>query len=713
MTRTHFRTCNLCEAMCGIAIELEGERIVSIRGDEDDPLSRGYICPKAVALQDLQSDPDRLRQPMRRTGNGFEPISWEEAFTEVAKRLRSIRKDHGRDAVAIYFGNPTVHNYGALTFALLLLETLKTRNRFSATSADQLPRMLSSLLLFGNQLLMPVPDIDRTSFFLCIGGNPLASNGSLMTAPNMAARLKAVRARGGRVVVIDPRRTETAALADAHHFIRPGADAWLLLAMVHTLFEEGLTRLGRLADFVDGLGEVRAVARELSPESVASRVGIEAATIRGLARDFAAAPSAVCYGRVGTSTQEFGGLCAWLVDVINILTGNLDRPGGAMFTRPAVDLVSAAARVGLRGSFDTFRSRVRGLPEFGGELPVATLAEEIESEGEGRIRGLITLAGNPVLSTPNGRRLDGALARLDFMVSIDFYLNETTRHAHVILPPTTTLEHDHFDIALHLLAVRNTAKYSPPLFAPPADARHDWEILLELSTRLGESRIGQMRGSATRWALRKLGPRGALDLAVRLGPHGDRFNPVSTGLSLRKLERHAHGIDLGPLEPCLPQRLGTEDRRIHLAPAPFVRDLERLRRFTPSNGALSLIGRRDLRSNNSWMHNSARLVKGKERCTLLMHPDDAAARGLASGDRARISSRVGSVVAPVVVSEEMMRGVVSLPHGWGHERPGIRMEVARQRPGVSINDLTDEQLVDALTGNASFSGVPVEVVRCP
>lgn len=703
--------------MCGIAIEVDGPRIVAIRGDADDPFSRGHICPKAVALQDVHEDPERLRRPLRRTPSGWQEISWDEAFTEAAARLHAVQRAHGRHAVAAYLGNPTVHNHGALLGAQVLLRALRSHSRFSATSVDQLPHMLAALLMFGHQLLLPVPDVDCTDFLLMLGANPLASNGSLMTAPGIERRLKALRARGGTLVVVDPRRTETAALATRHLALRPGTDAFLLLALLHVIFSEGLARPGRLSEWSDGLAALEAAARAWPPERVAPLMGLDPADVRDLARGFATARCAVAYGRVGVSTQEFGGLCAWLVNALNVVTGNLDREGGAMFTRPAVDAVELGTRLGLRGSFDRRRSRVRGLPEFGGEWPVAALAEEIDTPGEGQIRALVTLAGNPVLSTPNGARLDRALDGLDFMVSVDFHLNETTRHAHLILPPLFALERDHYDVVFHLLAVRNTAKYSPALFPRPKDARDDWEILVELATRLEQARGQRLRGWLTRALLRAMGPTRPLAFMLRKGPYGPGLNPFRRGLTLGRLEREPHGLDLGALEPCLPGRLGTRDRRLVLAPQRFLDDLPRLERAAAESAspaaALELIGRRDLRSNNSWMHNSERLVKGRERCTLLMHPHDAGARGLAHGQRVRVRSRVGEVEAALHVSDEMRPGVVSLPHGWGHGREGARLSVAAAHAGVSANDLTDDQRLDALSGTAAFSAVPVDVSAAP
>jgi anaerobic selenocysteine-containing dehydrogenase len=515
---------------------------------------------------------------------------------------------------------------------------------------------------------------------------------------------------------VDPRRTETAAIADTHLAIRPGTDALLLLALLEVVLAEGRANPGRLAPMLSGLEEVQAAAREFPPERVAAATGIAAGEIRALARAFAESPAAVAYGRVGVSTQELGGVCHWLISVLNAVTGNLDRPGGAMFTRPAVDLVALGDRIGQRGHFAKGHSRVRGLPEFGGEWPAAVLAEEMETPGPGQIRAFVSLAGNPVLSTPNGARLERALPRLDFMVSIDPYLNETSRHAHLVLPPVSPLERDHYDLVFHVLAVRNTARYSPALFTPPPDAREDWQILHGLARRIGARRGGRtITSSLMTRAAGRLGPRGILALLLRLGPHGRGLRPWGRGLSLPALEAAPHGIDLGPLTPALPEALRTTDGRIALAPPALMADLERVRArlaAAPEAGpALALIGRRDLRSNNSWMHNSARLSKGPEQCTLLMHPADASARGLAQGDCVDVRSRVGHVEATLSVTDAMRPGVVSLPHGWGHHRPGTRLGVAAQRPGVSLNDVTDEQKVDALCGTAVLSGVPVEVGR--
>lgn len=713
----HFRTCNLCEAMCGLRIETSGGRVTSIRGDEEDPFSKGHICPKAVALQDLHEDPDRLRQPVRRTATGWEPISWEEALDETARRLHAIQREHGKDALGVYVGNPTVHDHGAMLFLPLLLRALRTRNRFSATSVDQLPHHLAAYLMFGHQFLIPIPDIDHTRYMLILGANPLASNGSLMSAPGVRGRLKAIQQRGGKVVVVDPRKTETAHVADEHVFIRPGTDALWLFSLLHLLMEGAGAKMGRLAALSDGLATLRELARDFTPEYAEAHTGVPAETTRRIARELSASESAVCYGRVGVSMHAFGAMCQWLINVINLVTGNFDRQGGALFTRPAFDLVHGPKAISMgRGSIGRWKSRVRGLPETSGELPVAVLGEEILTEGSGRIRAMITSAGNPVVSTPNGRQLDKAFASLDFMVCVDPYINETTRHAHIILPPSTQLERSHYDIAFHALAVRNTAKYSPPLFAPSPGSKHDWEIFLELKHRLetlrGEPRV---RGELTYRTLKALGPDGILELGLRAGPYGTRLRPFRKGLGLAKLKEQPHGVDLGPLQPSVPERLATRDHHIQLAPELMVADVQRLRQTFPAGAGMSdpgtmlLIGRRHLRDNNSWLHNVPRLVSGKPRCTLMVHPEDARRLGLHEGGEAVVTSRVGEVRAPVTVTDEVMPGVVSLPHGYGHGREGVRLRVAGEHAGVSINDLTDDRFLDALSGNAAFSGVQVHV----
>ncbi|MDF2398306.1 molybdopterin-dependent oxidoreductase [Pseudomonas sp. 3MA1] len=699
MTKTlHHRACHLCEAICGLTLEITEEpgsapRITSIKGDPLDSFSRGHVCPKAVALQDIQNDPDRLRQPVRRVGNQWQPIGWDEAFALVAERLAGIQQRHGNNAVATYQGNPSVHNYGLMTHSNYFLGQLKTRNRFSATSVDQLPHHLTSYLMYGHGLLLPIPDIDHTDFMLILGGNPLASNGSIMTVPDVEKRLKAIQARGGKVIVVDPRRSETAAMADQHLFIRPGGDVALLFGLLNSLLDAGLTRDSHLP--VDGLAEVRQAISRFTAEAMSPLCAIPAAQIRQLARDFASADKAVCYGRMGVSAQAFGTLCHWLLQLLNLVTGNLDRVGGALCTQPAVDLVAATSG----GHFNVWQSRVSGLPEYAGELPVSALAEEMLTEGEGQVRALITVAGNPVLSTPNGRQLEQALEGLEFMLSIDLYINETTRYADLILPSTSALENDHYDTTFNLFAVRNVSRFNRAILPKPEGALHDWEIFVGLAKAFAAQTASPLKPT--------LAPAQMIDMGLRAGPYGDA-SPLK--LSLATLDEHPHGIDLGALQPNLAARLKTENRRIQAAPAPIMADLQRFAALSaPAPGELLLIGRRHVRSNNSWMHNYHRLVKGKPRHQLLMNPDDLAQRGLSDGQRVRVSSRVGAVEVEVLASSEMMPGVVSLPHGWGHRRPGVQMSIAMEQPGCSANDLTDERQLDALSGNAALNGVPVTV----
>jgi anaerobic selenocysteine-containing dehydrogenase len=699
MTKTlHHRACHLCEAICGLTIETAVQadgstQIRSIKGDTQDSFSRGHICPKAVALQDIQSDPDRLRQPMRRVGNEWQAIGWDEAFELVAERLSAIQARHGQNAVAVYQGNPSVHNYGLMTHSNYFLGQLKTRNRYTATSVDQLPHHLTSHLMYGHGLLIPIPDIDHTDFMLILGGNPLASNGSIMTVPDVEKRLKAIQKRGGKLVVVDPRRSETAAIADQHVFVRPGQDAALLFGLLNTLFEESLGSASHLP--IEGLDDVRQAIAGFTAEAMSARCGVPAQTIRQLARDFAAAESAVCYGRMGVSTQAFGTLCQWLVQLINLVTGNLDRVGGVLCTEPAVDLVASTSG----GHFNRWQSRVSGLPEYGGELPVSALAEEMLSEGEGQVRALITVAGNPVLSTPNGRQLEQALDGLEFMLGIDFYINETTRYADLILPPTGPLEHDHYDTTFNMFAVRNVTRFNEAVLAKPAGALHDWEIFVGLANAFAAKTGVDLKPT--------MAPEQMIDMGLRFGAYGDKSEHK---LSLAALREHPHGLDLGALKPNLAGRLKTANKHIQAAPAVIMADLQRFAAQPAAKvGELLLIGRRHVRSNNSWMHNYHRLVKGKPRHQLLMHPADLSLRGLTDGQLVRVRSRVGVIEVEVAASEDMMTGVVSLPHGWGHARPGVQMSIASAQPGASANDLTDERHLDALSGNAALNGVPVQV----
>ena len=721
MSVTATRTCPLCEATCGLELTLADGRVERIRGDAQDVFSHGFVCPKALSLKELHEDPDRLRTPLRRRadGSGFDPCTWDDAFALIDAGLRGVLERAGgdRNAIAAYVGNPAAHGLAGPLYGRVLLKALGSRNIFTASTVDQYPKQLSSGLLFGGALTVAVPDLDRTDFVLLLGANPLASNGSLMTAPDVRGRLKAIQARGGRVVVVDPRRTRTATLADQHVAIRPGTDALLLMAMVGVLFDEGLVSLGRLAEFVrdEDLAAVAELAAPFTPERVAAATGVEADVTRRLARALAAAERAVVYGRIGTTTQVFGTTASWLVDVLNVLTGNLDREGGALFPLPATGEPSGRPRVGR------WSSRVRGLDEIFGELPVACLAEEIETPGDGQVRALITLAGNPAVSTPNAARLDAALEQLDFMVSIDLYVTETSRHADVILPAPSPLERSHYDVALYGFAVRNVANYSPRAL-PLADGMVDeWRTLLRLAGVVSgqgpdvdvdalddlvaaglAQRLGVDAAAAGDWR----GPERLVDLMLRAGPYG---------LTLDDLVAAPHGIDLGPLQSRLPAPLRTESGLIELAPAPLVADVARLEAALDDAGGdgLLLVGRRHLRSNNSWMHNLPLLVRGPARCTVQVHPDDAARLGLADGAPARVRSRVGAIELPVEVTDEVMAGVVSVPHGWGHAVPGVGWSRAAGVGGANSNTLTDELAVDPLSGTAILNGIPVEVEPAP
>ena len=738
--RVSYHACTLCEATCGLEIRTRGREVVAIRGDAEDVFSHGFICPKGYAMKELDADPDRLRTPLIKRHGRFEPASWDEAFAEIHRRLMPILSARGRDAVAVYLGNPGAHSMQLAIYNPVFLRALGTRNIYSASTVDQMPKQVAVGLLFGTVLSTPVPDIDRTDYLLVLGADPFVSNGSLMTAPDVPGRLRAIRQRGGRIVVIDPRRSRTAGEASEHHHIKPGSDAYFLFGIVHTLFAEKLVRLGRLAEHVAGLEMVEALARDFAPDVVAPRCGIAADVIRRLARELTAAERAAVYARIGTCTQEFGTLASWLVDVVNVLTGHLDQPGGAMFTRPATGAPHTRGTPGKGKGvrFGRRHSRVRQAPEVYGELPAACLSEEIETEGDGQVRALITIAGNPVLSTPNGGRLDAALGTLDFMLSLDIFLNETTRHADVILPGLSPFEQSHYDVLLRQLAIRNVATYSLPVFEPPPDQPPEWRTLLRLTgliTGQGpdadvdglddfvtaqrvEHEVaapaspihGRDPGEIVAALAPRRGPERQLDLMLRTGPYGDGFGARPEGLTLAALEAQPHGIDFGALTPRIPEVLRTPSGRIELAPAALVADVERLRAGVARNGdGMLLIGRRDLRSNNSWMHNAPVLVKGKARCTMLVHPNDAARLGLADGGLAQVTSRVGAVAVPVEITDAMMPGVVSIPHGWGHDLPGIQLSVAATHAGVNCNRLVDEFALDPLSGNAVLNGVPVTI----
>ncbi len=740
MSERRLRICPFCEATCGLRVEVRGREVLAVTGDEKDIFSRGHLCPKGVAIGELDADPARLRHPLLRRGSDFEEVSWEAAFAFVAERLPAIQAEHGRDAVGVFIGNASAHSLALSLYNGALAGALHTKNFFSAGTTDQQPKQVAAACLFGTAVSIPIPDVDHTELLWVLGANPLASNGSLMTAPGIGRRLRAIQERGGRVVVFDPRRSETAAVANEHVALRPGSDAHLLLAVANVLIAEGRVALGRLAPHVAGLAALSAAVLELTPEWAATRCGVPAHVIRRLARELSAAPSAAVYGRIGTCTQEFGVLASFAVDVLNTLTGNLDRPGGALFTLPATGALHTSGTPG-RGKghlFGRYTSRVRGFPEFFRELPNAVIAEEILTPGPGQIRAFITMGGNPALSTPAGQRFAEAFASLDLLVSLDLYVNETSRFAHVIFPAPSPLETSHYDVLLSQFAVRNVARWSPAVFPLAEGAEPEWKTLLRLGaiasgagTRVPAEALDESWARARiERALRdpaspvrhrsvdelmaalapRTGPERLVDFSLRAGPWGDHFGAKPEGLTLAKLEAAPHGIDLGPLAPRLPDVLRTPSGKIELAPDFVLADLVRLRAWQPPAAEqLVLIGRRHVSSKNSWMHNLPRLVRGRERCTLLMHPADATRVGLAHGGRARVVSKSGAVIAAVEVTEAMRPGVVSLPHGFGHDAVGARMPVARAHAGVNSNVLAPDDTLEPLSGNAILNGIPVEV----
>ncbi|WP_369380311.1 molybdopterin oxidoreductase family protein [Streptomyces sp. cg36] len=732
------RICPLCEATCGLTLTVEGSRVTGARGDRDDVFSQGFICPKGASFGEVDADPDRLTGPLVRRGGRLEPASWDEAFDLVAARLRPVVEEHGPDAVGVVLGNPNVHTMAGALYPPLLVGGLRTRALFTASTLDQMPKHVSSGLLFGDPFAIPVPDLDRTGHLLLLGANPLESNGSLCTAPDFPGRLKALRARGGTLTVVDPRRTRTARLADRHLAPRPGTDALLLAALAQVLFEEGLVAPGALTDRVAGLEEVREEVREFTPEAVGAACDLDPDEIRTLARELAAAPAAAVYGRIGSCTVAHGTLASWLVDVLNVLTGNLDRPGGVLFPLSATDRAPRPPGPGKGFALGRWRSRVGGHPETKSELPLAALAEEIETPGEGRIRALVVCAANPVLSAPDGDRLDRALTGLDFMVSVDPYLNETSRHADVVLPPPPPSQSAHFDFAFNALAVRNQVRYTRPavplagggldeceiharlvlaatgLHGAPADAVDAAVVERTLGKAVADPHSpvhGRDPGALAALLTGESGPERRLDLMLRLGPYGDGFGADPEGLTLERLLARPHGIDLGPLRPRLAQVLKTRSGLVELLPAPIAEDLPRLRAALGARpDGLVLVGRRHLRSNNSWLHNIPSLTGGSNRCTLHVHPEDAARLGLRDGDPVRVKADGGEVAAPVEITEAVRTGVVSLPHGWGHDRPGTRLGVAAGRPGVNVNQLLDGSRLDPLSGTAVLNGFPVELI---
>ena len=688
--------------MCGLVITTQNEQIQTIVGDEKDPLSHGHICPKALAYKDLHEDSDRLKFPVKKTNSGWEQISWENALDEIADKLVNIQKIYGNNAVGVYQGNPSVHNYGTLLYGPTFFSSLRTRNKFSASTVDQIPHQFAAYQMLGHQLLVPIPDIDRTQYMIILGGNPLVSNGSLMTAPDIRNRLKAIQSRDGKFVVIDPRRTETAKLADEHCFIQPGTDVYFLIGIIQEIIKNGWIKQGHLDSVTKNLDEFLTSIPDIELETISSITGISSANIQQIAKEFSQAESAVCYGRMGACTQKFGGTVHWLINMVNIITGNFDAPGGAMFTSPAFDTLGNSQ---TKGHYNKGQSRVRNLPEFAGEYPAVTMADEMLVKGEGQIRAMVTSAGNPILSVPGGEKLDRAFSGLEFMVSIDFYINETTRHADIILPPAFNLNGPHFDVVFNIFAVRDVVKYSNPVFPKEPGTKYDWEIFMGLEKRVAQKN-GRKYSKVNHFLSKKFGPEWLLDLGIRIGEYGSLKSLFKwNGLTLSKVKKQVHGVDLGPLKPRFPKRLFTSDKKIDLAPSIFIDDLKRVISNVAqsnANGSLTLIGRRQLRSNNSWMHNCPSLMSGRDRFLILMNPLDAQKKSIADGQKVRVKTSNAQIELEAKLSEEMMPGVISIPHGWGHEGKGTQQKIALENKGGNLNALGDDLAIDPVSGNADL-----------
>ena len=720
------------------------EQVVRIRGDQKDVFSHGFICPKGSTLKQLHEDPDRLRVPLVKRNGVHVEVSWEEAWQEVERGFMGVIERHGRGSLSAYLGNPNAHNLGPQLYTSAMLKSMGSRNIFSASSVDQMPMHVAGGFMFGTAQSIPVPDLDHTDYLLMLGANPYASNGSLCTAPDYPGRIQAIRARGGKVVVVDPRRTKTAEESDEWVSIRPGTDGLLMSALLHVMFAENIAKVEpRIATISNGLDDLRAVVAPFSPEAVTGITGVPADVITRIAREMCAAPTAAVYGRIGVNTVSFGTLNAWLVNVLNIVTGNFDKRGGAMITTPLAGSATTRGTAGKGKGFATGRghSRVSKKPEVLGEYPVAVMAEEIMTPGENQIRGAITIGGNPVMSTPHSVQLDEAFASLEFMVSVDIYLNETTRHAHVILPSPSALEKNHYDVGLYTYAVRNVGNYSEPVLQKDASQPDEWEIILKLGgilqglgascdvSALDDNMISAMVTSAVANSsssisgrdadeiileLSKDGRRGTarvLDFMLHTGPYGAAFGANSNGLSLDVMLANPHGVDMGPLEPRFPEALRTASGKIEIAPTQLLDDMKRLHASltTPAQHDMVLVGRRELKSNNSWMHNINVLTKGSLSCTAHVHPDDAQRLGITDGATIRIKSRVGEIEIPAEVTDAVRQGVVSVPHGWGHGVPGTQMVVAAAKAGVNSNILTDDKEIDPLSGNAVLNAIPVTV----
>ena len=704
-----YRTCHLCEAMCGLEIEVENNQVLSIKGHKEDIYSKGHICPKGVALKELHEDPNRLKKPVQRTENGWREISWTAAFDIVEKELKKIRKKDGNDAIATYTGNPTVHNTGTALTLYDTVNAINTKNRYASHSLDSVPVFLVNQMMFGHAMLAPVPDIENLDYFLIIGANPLASNGSFMSTPDIKGKIKRIKEKGGKVVVIDPRKTETAKKASEHYFIKPEMDVLLLLGIINEIFKRDIRRDDPCISYSKGLEDLKQLAQDYPIEIISPLTAISENNILQIVEDLIQSKSPVVYGRLGVNTQRFGTLCQWLITSINVLLGQLDKKGGLLFTLPAIDYVTLMAH---ESKMFRYKSRLKEYGEIVGEYPTATMAEEMLTPGKGQIKALLSIAGNPARSAPNSTQVEEALQGLDFMVAVDMYINETTQYANIILPPAVGLETMHYSFVLHMVATQNTTKFSPPPLSIDAEQRYDWQIMTELQRRLFD---GNPIKSIQNYITSKISPKRKLDLALKTGPYGiwggRRFK--KDGLSLAKLEKIKEGVLLEELKPQLPKRLFTSDKKVNLAPDLFVKELENVKTLLSQNKhtdyPFTLIGRRHLRSNNSWMHNLPILQGGSRKCTAMIHPTDAAKLSLSNDQEVEVYSKLGSISIAVEITEDVIPGTISIPHGWGHAGKNIQLDVAQKDQGVNVNKLMDHERLDPLSYNMAFNGHPVGI----
>jgi anaerobic selenocysteine-containing dehydrogenase len=731
--------CRICEPLCGMVATVEDGELVQLRPDKDHPLSKGFACPKGIAFAEVHNDPDRVLHPLRKNASGeFEQVGWEEALDDIAKRLGAVRAEHGGNSIGGYFGNPSAFNMAHTLWFPAFMKAIGSRNIYSAGSQDVNNRFVASELLYGSPITAPIPDLARTDLLVIIGANPLVSHGSVMSAPRIKEELHGITDRGGRVVVVDPRRSET-----AREFewlpVNPDGDAWLLLSLLHVLFEDGLADQGALAEQARGADDLRRLAAPFAPEETEAHHGIPAADVRKLAEDLANTKRAAVYGRTGTCLGRSGTLTTFLLDAVNVVAGNLDRVGGAMFGTLGAPGERRATKAALGGILKTgaARSRIGGFPSVLATMPGALMAKEMTTPGEGQIRALILSAGNPVLSVPNGDELEAALDGLDFFVAMDLYVNETNAHADYVLPATTMYERDDFPIAFQTLFTTPFRQATRAVVPPRGEAREEWTVLEEVMRRMPE---GPRRVRAFQVGRRLFGPlaKAAMspmrvaDNIVRMGKGGDRFGLKRGGLNLKKLlDEHPSGVIVD--DHLQPGALGTiawhDDRKVHLDAPGIAEEIERLNeRPADPDFPLSLIGMRELRSENSWMHNSPLLQRGGRVQTARIHPADAEAIGVADGARVAVISPNGRIELPALLTDEVKQGVVAIPHGWGHKGSGSwrtanssgagksdgngnGKPVPGTEGGVNINLLmsTEVEDVEPLAGMAHLNGVPIRL----